>query len=238
MSATLVHIPYSPWSRRVRLALRRMEVAVDLKLYTPTLSEPWLRWKVGRLRGRLSVPVLLRDDGPALTDSFDIVCWASDQSDAPLAPPHLREGLREWNARAESALSAGRQLTTLEVLEDDVALRASLPPPVKRLGPIGSLIGRDACWRLLEKYGDGRTPPAWEDDLAWFVADLDRRLQQSEHLLGEPSYADLLAATALAFVRPDAKARVPEGARHCWTRQELVDAHPRVFAWQEQVLAD
>ncbi len=238
MSATLVHIPYSPWSRRVRLALRRMGVSVDLKLYTPTLSEPWLRWRLKRWRGRLSVPVLLRDDGPALTDSFDIVCWGSDRSDAPLAQPHLRDGLREWNARAEAALSAGRQLTTLEVLEDNVALRASLPPPMKTLGPLGSVIGRDACWRLLEKYGDGRTPPAWEEDLRCYVEDLDRRLEAGDHLLGEPSYADLLAATGLAFVRPDARSRVPEEALHCWTRHELVEAHPRVFAWQERVLSE
>lgn len=238
MSATLVQIPYSPWSRRVRLALRRMGVSVDLKLYTPTLSEPWLRWRLKRWRGRLSVPVLLRDDGPPLTDSFDIVCWGSDQSDAPLAPAHLRDGLREWNARAEAALSAGRQLTTLEVLEDDVALRASLPPPMKKLGPLGSIIGRDACWRLLEKYGDGRTPPAWEEDLRCYVADLDERLEAGDHLLGEPSYADLLAATGLAFVRPDEGSRVPKEALHCWTRHELVEAHPRVFAWQERVLRE
>jgi hypothetical protein len=155
-----------------------------------------------------------------------------------LAPPHLRGSLREWNARAEAALSAGRQLTTYAVLDDPDALRASLPPPIRRLGPLGGVIGRDACWRLLEKYGDGRIEPAWEDDLSWFVADLDARLAESDHVLGEPSYADLLAATALAFVRPDAGSRVPEGARHCWTVDELVEGYPRVFAWQERVLAE
>jgi glutathione S-transferase len=237
MRPTLVHIPYSPWSRRTRLALERMGVEVERKVYTPTLSEPGLRWALGRWRGRVTVPVLLRPDGPPLTDSFDIVCWASDRSETPLAPPELRAALREWDARAEAALSAGRQLTTLSVLDDPEALRASLPPLVRRLGPVGMAIGRDASWRLLEKYGDGRTEPAWEEDLACYVADLDRRLEEGEHLLGRPSYADLLAASGLAFVRPDAGAHVPDPARACWTRQELVDAYPRVFAWQDRVLA-
>ncbi len=238
MTATLVHIPYSPWSRRVRLALRRMAVPVDLKLYTPTLSEPWLRWRLRRPRGSVSVPVLLRDDGPPLTDSFDIVCWASDRSEKPLAPPALRDTLREWNARAESALSAGRQLTTYAVLDDPDALLASLPPVVRRLGPLGPMIGRDACRRLLERYGDGRTEPAWEDDLRYFVADLELRIADTGHVLEEASYADLLAATALTFVRPDAKARVPEGARRCWTIDGLVEEYPLVFAWQDAVLAE
>ena len=236
MTATLVHIPHSPWSRRVRLALERMGVPVRLRTYTPTLSEPWLRARLRRWRGRLTVPVLLRDDGPPLTDSFDIVCWASDQSPTPLAPSHLRDALRDWNARAEAMLSAGRQRTTWEVLDHDDALRASLPPPASALGPLGLWLGRDHCWRLLEKYGDGREPMAWEADLAWFVADLDTRLQQGDVLLGEPSYAELLLATALTFVRPDAGAAVPEAARACWSIPELVDAYPEVFRWQDRIL--
>ena len=238
MRPTLVHIPHSPWSRRTRLALRRMGVEVEERPYTPTLSEPGLRWTLGRWRGSVSVPVLLRPGEPPLTDSFDIVCWASDRSDTPLAPPALRDALREWNARTESALSAGRQLTTLAVLDDPEALRASLPPLVRRLGPVGMAIGRDAAWRLLRKYGDGRTEPAWEEDLHYYVADLDRRLADHEHLLHRPSYADLLAASGLAFVRPDPGSKVPERARRCWTRRALVDAYPRVFAWQERVLGD
>lgn len=233
----LIGIPYSPWTRRTVQALQRMDVPFRQQLYTPVLSEPGLRWQLGRWRGPVTVPVLVRADGPPLTDSLDIVAWASDRSAKPLAPEPLRPAIREWNARAEAALCAGRQRTALAALDDPDALRASLPPAIRRLGPLGMLIGRDATQRLFDKYGDARTPPAWREDLEHYVAHLDHVLaERGEHVLGEPSYADLVAASGLSFIAPHRTAHVPEAARHCWTIPELVQRHPRVFAWRDRLL--
>lgn len=236
MIPTLISIPYSPWSRRAAVALDRMGVAYQKQLYTPVLSEPGLRLRLRRLRGRITVPVLLWD-GPPLTDSWDIVVWGSDRSDQPLAPPHHRDAVRAWHDRAERALCAGRLRTTTEVLASPGALAASLPPPMDRAGPVGRWIGRDAARRLLRKYGDGGTPTSWHDALARYCDELAEALSGGDHLLGEPSYADIAAAVGLSFIAPGPRSRVAEAARSCWTVPELAGAHPELLAWRDRILA-
>ena len=179
--------------------------------------------------------MLFTDDGP-LTDSLAIAYWASDRSASPLAPAELRDDIARWNQRSEQALAAGRLLTTQAVLERPEALRASLPPEVAALGPLGGAIGRDAARRLLRKYGDGRTAAAHHDLLAEYCAELRGALAGGEHLLGRVSYADITAAIGLSFIAPDADAKVAPAARPCWTRDSLAAAYPDLLAWRDRVL--
>lgn len=234
MNPLLVSIPYSPWSRRAMVALARAGVTYERHLYTPVLSEPWLRWRLGRRRGPVTVPVLLTDDGP-LTDSLDIAWWASDHGVA-IAPPPLRDAIAAWNARADEALWAGRVLTTRAVLTDPEALVASLPPAIRRLGPLGRVVGRDTCERLLRKYPDARDDLALTDVLSRYADALAEALDEGEPLLGQPSYADITAAAGLAFVSPDPGARVAPAARHCWTRPGLAARHADLLSWRDRVL--
>ena len=200
--ARLVSISYSPWSLRARMALQAMGVSYHTHPYTPTLSEPWLRWQLGRWTGPVTVPVLLREDGPPLTDSLDIARWGSAQADEPLLPPALDAAICGWNDTADALLEAGRLRTTRRVMADPPALAESLPAAVGALGPVGLVVGRHACRRLLAKYGS-----ADSDDAACLarmeasLARIDGALTGDWLLEDRLTYADITVAVALSFVR-------------------------------------
>jgi glutathione S-transferase len=235
----LVHIPFSPWSRRVSLALTHAGIDVRLRPYTPTLSEPWLRARLRRLRGPVTVPVLLRDDGPPLTDGWDILCWAQQQG-AELWSDDAQAQVKQWHERASHALQAGRLRTTHAVLADRDALTASLPPPIARLGAVGRAIGRDASRRLLRKYGPlgGDSPEAWSEALSSYADQLWQAVSDAggDHLLGVPSYADLAAAVGLSFVLPDPAAPISRRARGAWIHDEVASRHAELLAWRDRVM--
>ena len=235
--ARLVSISYSPWSLRTRMALQAMGVPYSTYAYTPTLSEPWLRWRLGRLTGPVTVPVLLRDDGPPLTDSFDIVQWGSARSTVPLVPQALEGEIRGWNEVADSLLAAGRLRTTRRVLGQPDALRESLPRPVAALGPLGLAIGRHAARRLLRKYGG----PVDDDG-----ADLARMVAALEHLdasLDTPwlagdamTYADITVAVGLSFVRPHARHKLGPASRAFWEEPALAERFSHLLDWRDTVM--
>jgi len=233
--ALLVHIPYSPWSRRARLALDRLDLDLPRRAYVPVLSEPWLRAKLRRPAGRITLPVLLRRGQAPLTDSWDIVAWGQEQAGTEvLLPPALVEQVRAWADLADRAMEAGRLRTAERVLVDRDALTASLPPPIRTMGPVGRWIGRDATRRLIRKYPSS----ADAEPLRALCEAIHRARAETgdDTLLGTPTYADLAAACALAFVQPDAASKVPRAAQGAWTEPELVQAHPDVLAWRDRVL--
>src|SRR5690606_17418493 len=58
---SLVGLVYSPWTQRARWALDHHRVVYRSEPYTPLLGELALRRRLGRFRGRVSVPVLFTD---------------------------------------------------------------------------------------------------------------------------------------------------------------------------------
>jgi glutathione S-transferase len=235
---TLVHLPYSPWSARTRLALEAQGVPVTLRAYVPTLSEPGLRLALRRPFGLVSVPVLLREDGPPLTDSLDIVRWGAARSDRPLVTEPQLGDIVAWNAAADRWLEAGRARTTPRVMADPEAMRESVPPFLRALGPLGLWFGRDAAARILRKYGAARrTPEGWREVLAAGLAELRAALDGREWLLDSFSYADLTAAFGLSFVSPHPDAPLGPRSRVAWTEADLAAAYPDLLAWRDRVVA-
>lgn len=233
----LIGIIYSPWSARARMALDLAGVDYDYEEYMSQLGEPWLRWRLGRWSGPVTVPVLLTDDGP-LTDSFDIARWAAGRGRQELVPPDRLEEVRRWNEVASDILAAGRLRTTRRTLADPDALRASLPPPVAVLGPVGLAIGRYAARTLLSKYG---TPD--QDDAA-----CERRMREGlsairaglggrDTLLESFSWADCTAAAALTFVSPPGKRwfRIGKAALSVWREPAMAEEFADLIAWRDQV---
>jgi len=133
-------------------------------------------------------------------------------------------------------MEAGRVRTAHRVLDAPEALQASLPPPIGSLGPLGRAIGRDATRRLLRKY------PSAPDEapLRALCEAIDEALSATGDgtLLGTPTYADLAAACALAFVQPDRWSKVPRAAQSSWTEPDLATAHADVLAWRDTLLGD
>lgn len=231
----LVHIPYSPWSDLARTALRIHGVAHDRRVYTSTLSEPWLRWQLGRWSGPVTVPVLLVDDGPPILDSLGIARWAAARSATPWLTPEDDALVARCNAIVMDTLAAGRLRTTASVLTDPAALEEALPPFLQGTGPLGQWIARDAARRLLRKYGgDDGDAAVWTVRLARGLDALEDLVGDGPWVLDRCTWADVLVATGLAFVAPRDDAPLGPALRPHWCAEALAADHPRLLAHRDR----
>src|SRR5881394_1648957 len=115
---TLISLSYSPWSEKARWALDHRGVEYRTEEYTPMLGEPALRVRTRKLRGTISVPVLL-GEGKAIFDSLAIARRADELGGGAVLFPEGRGAeIDDWNAKSEAAMSAGRALL-LKVLARD-----------------------------------------------------------------------------------------------------------------------
>src|SRR5688572_27753079 len=78
----LLHLSYSPWSEKARWALERRGIAYQGRHYQPLIGELELRLRLGRLRGKVSVP-FLRDGSEVAGDSFAIARYAEAHGSGP-----------------------------------------------------------------------------------------------------------------------------------------------------------
>lgn len=238
---TLVGVAYSPWTLRARMGLDLQGIPYAFEPYLPMVGEPWLRVRLRDLRTPVSVPILFRQNGAPLRDSFEIACWAAEArapGRAPLITAENQAEVAHWNQVASRLLETGRIRTTERVLQDPEALQDSVPPPLNGLGWLTERIGRMGARHLMSRYADpGRTSSwCWEQ----MVASLDTiraALGGGETLLDAPSYADLTCATALCFVRPHHSVPLGPVARRCWTEPELAADYADLLDWSDRVFA-
>lgn len=235
----LVFIAYSPWSLRARLALDAQGVPWKGRPYIPQISEPGLRWRLKKVVGKVTTPVLFPDDGPPITDSFDIAAWAASRSARPLITSANRAQCQAFNDLADRALEAGRIRTTRRVRADAEALRESLPPPVRALGPVGLAIGRKASGDLISKYAVGdNSDEAMLVEMRAALTKLADALQGRDWLLDEFSYADITAAAGLSFVKPHESTPLGPRSRALWTEETLAQEFGELLAWRDRVIAE
>ena len=128
--ALLIGESFSPWTKKARWALEYCDIDYDYQEYTPTLSEPGLRWKLKQLTGSVSVPVLFMN-GQVFRDSWEIAKHANKVAgDGPLGD---MEKIAPWNDLSEAALAEGRTKVVRCILESDAALEESIPTFVPKL---------------------------------------------------------------------------------------------------------
>ena len=72
----LLGLPYSPWSEKARWALDVRKVPYRYRVYQPLIGELELRIKMRRLRGPVTVPLLIDERGRVYDDSTDIARFA------------------------------------------------------------------------------------------------------------------------------------------------------------------
>lgn len=240
----LYQMHYSPWSERARWALDHHHLPHERIEHVPILGEPLLRVATRRPLGKLSVPLLVDGDQVVL-GSLAIARHAEQKgSGEPLFPPNEDEAIERWNQTGDGLLDAGRILVTHKVLSDPEAQRESTPAfvPEALKGAVASGTGAVAAL-LARKYGfsgvsdaTARTQ-AREGLLALRAALASGR----RHLVGEQfSYADLLMAASLQFLRPVADLYMPIGpaTRRCWSNPDLADEFADLLAWRDQVYAE
>ncbi|MEL1264569.1 glutathione S-transferase family protein [Pseudoxanthomonas putridarboris] len=234
-NACLVGEAFSPWTQKARWALEYGGISHGYREYTPTLSEPRLRWELRQWRGAVSVPVLLLPDR-VLRGSWDITCHA----DACTGDGRLGELARisGWNTRADAGLAEGRARLLAALEQDRDALTESLPTVLpSMLAPALRPVARDAIARLQRKYAHLAQPGAMRRALT------EARERVQAHgggfLLGRFSYADMVAATLLEMVRPRAQGcALGAASQRCWTDAALADEFADLLAWRERLLAD
>ncbi len=230
---TLIGESFSPWTQKARWALEFCGVAHRYREYTPTLSEPMLRWRMRQWTGRVSVPVLLAG-AEALRGSWEIARYADAQAgDGRLGDFACTE---PWNQLSEAALCEARTRVVRCVMRSkqalDEAMTGKVPDPLR--GPL-RFIARHAARRLDRKYAHLAVPGS-----------LRRALDRTRegllasgggHLLGAFSYADIAMAVVLETIAPAAHAEPPLGpaTRRCWSDPTLAAEFADLLQWRARL---
>ena len=242
MTATLLHISFSPWSERARWALDARGIDVKHREYLSVIGELGLRKQLGKWSGKVSVPVLFTGDG-AISDSFDIARWADAHGTGPtLFPAGKDSAVRHWNERSETALAAGRAVSLTRVLANNDALDELTPKPLRAFGAASRAVTRFAVARTRNKYDGGARSDTEHGAVLTAVLDELRAAlggDPTATLLGEFSYADITAAQALTFVSPVDRKHLRIGAanRTAFTNVDLVARYPDLLEWRDTLYA-
>ena len=243
MTATLLHISFSPWSERARWAIDSRGVEVKHREYLSVIGELSLRKQLGKWSGTVSVPALFTENG-AINDSFDIARWADAHGSGPtLFPVGKDAAIRQWNERSETALNSGRAISLTRVLASNEALDELTPKPLRALGAASRAITRFAVARTRNKYdGGARTDAEHRVVLVGVLDELRAALggNPTATLLDSFSYADITAAQVLSFVSPaDRKyLRIGRANRIAFTDDDLVARYPDLLEWRDTLYAN
>lgn len=241
MTPQLWSLPYSPWSEKAKWALEDSGVRYQKQRYQPLLGEAALRWRIGKWRGPVSVPVLRTADG-WLTDSFDIARWASTQAPGSTLM-RQPDRVREYNELSERGLAAGRARSMQRLLGNPGGLRDMVPPAMRPVfGPLAVPIAAFGVRRTLRKYAASSASAA-EHELTAVLDRLRADLAASKssthgvaHLLDGFSYADIAMAQVLAFVDPPAThLRLGDNARATFRDPELAPRYGDLLEWRDRL---
>ncbi len=231
----LIGESFSPWTKKARWALEYSGVAYDYQEYTPTLSEPGLRWRLQQWSGTVSVPVLFAGH-QIFRGSWEIARYANETAgDGRLGD---MVAIAPWDDLSEAALAEGRTDVVRCILGNKQALEEALPAFVPGLlrRPL-SFVARDAVQRLDRKYGHLVVSGALHQALVQTREGLAR--SDSDYLLGRFSYADIAMAVVLEVVAPIADTQPPLGpaTQRCWNNPTLAAEFEDLLDWRGRLAA-
>ncbi len=234
----LLGLPFSPWSEKARWALDARQIPYRFVRYAPLVGELGLRRKLGRFRGRVSVPVLTTDAGEVIADSARIARWADAHGNGPaLFPADRATAIDRVVEDAELGLAAGRILSLRRVLGSDDALLEMVPRSVARTTgrALAIRVAAAGIRRTLRKYAVASEPlPALTAILEGLRAAIGAA--NGGPLLGTFTFADIAATQILAFIEPPAFGlRVGAANRRSFTDPELRDRYADVIRWRDAI---
>lgn len=243
-TATFIALPLSPWSEKARWALDHHDVPYVEKIYVPMLGAPLVRWRLRRVRGRVTVPILLDGSGVVCLNSYDIARYAERTGHGePLFRRGHEEDVERWHRLSEKAMDAGRALVLLRLAEDRAArqeeVASVMPRGLARLFKPGASV---AIGFLRRKYRVGDSEEAvHRARLRDVMLELRAALSDGRRFLvgGALSYCDIAMASALLTVEPGAARHLPFGpaTRRSSTDPELAGEFTDVLGWRDQIYA-
>ncbi len=231
----LIGESFSPWTKKARWALEYCGLTYDYKEYTPTLSEPGLRWRLRQWSGTVSVPVLFTHN-QVYRGSWEIAGYANDMAgDERLGN---FEHIMAWNELSEAALAEGRTQLVRRILANNQALEESLPSFVPGLlrRPL-RFMALDAVRRLDRKYAHLAKPGVLRRALMQTRESLAQ--SDTDYLLGRFTYADIAMAVVLEVIAPIAKTEPPLGPATllCWNNAALASEFEDLLDWRGRLAA-
>lgn len=240
MSLELVALVYSPYSERAQWALDHHAIDFRLLSYVPIVGEPALRLRLRRFSGRVTVPVLFGAGAP-ITDSTEIARFADQRGvGANLIPADSTTEIMHWVRDADRALAAGRNLVTLRTGRSRDAMVESLPPLLRRTGPVGLAVARSGVDLFARKYGLANRDAADDaDEISRFLESWRKAIAGREVLLGAFSYADIVATSVVQLVEPVDDQYMPLGpaTRDVWRTPELRTRFDDLVTWRDDIYA-
>ncbi|HEX6241006.1 MAG TPA: glutathione S-transferase N-terminal domain-containing protein, partial [Polyangiales bacterium] len=205
----LLALPFSPWSEKARWALDVRKVPYRYRHYQPLIGELELRLRTRRLRGVVTVPLLIDDGGRVYDDSAAIARFADTHGEGPtLFPAEHEPAIARFIELSERGLSAGRALSLKRQLADDEALAELVPREIRRrVGRLGLRLADLGLRRTLRKYRALRlTQDQHRAHLRSVLDELRAALEgaqgEPKTLLGRFTFADIAVAQVLSFVSP------------------------------------
>ena len=235
----LLGLAYSPWTEKARWALDARSIPYRFRFYQPLVGEAELRWRLRRLTGAVSVPVLATDDGRWLADSAVIARWADERGEGPrLFPAEHEAAITRIVEVSERAMSAGRVLSLARVLDDGEALAEMVPRKLRRaLGPVAVRLASAGVKRTVRKYGGGRKNlEQHRADLGAALDELRSALAKAPTLFDRFSFADIAMAQALAFVRPPSTGlKLGEASRRSFCDPQLSERYADLLDWRDEL---
>lgn len=237
----LIGIRYSPWTERVRLVLRHHQLSYNYEEHTLLLGMPRLCWQMRRMSPNLTVPALI-DGTNHLMDSFQIARYLDRLGQkSRLIPDQWIDLIAEFNVQAELGCSAVRVLMLERMKHSQEARLAALPdfvptclrPSLGGMAKLGMAYIRKEFSISAESSAQSRV------DLKSFLVLLRRRLTQAggKYIMGELSYADLIAVTVLQGVLPVSNRFLELKApiRQIWTDEVFKIEFVDLLQWRDQI---
>jgi len=242
----LISIPVSPWSERAKFALKIAGLLDNVQIvdYVPLVDEPWLRYILGAYNpfSKVSVPVLVFDDGTTLTDSVDIGKWAAKYSGGKLIVP---EDLTKFNRVVEltnQICEAGRfRSCGRSAISGNYDIEDVPPPLCYAPESVIRFVFRFVSQNLRSKYSG----PDWTDEktletMRQGLRELDQIRKQNggKFMIGDSlTLADIVACSCGAFARP-----LPNGFSNLgpnmgsdWKDPALVGEFDELIAWRDDI---
>jgi len=230
---------YSPWSEKARWALDHHRVDYLLHSYVPMVHEPWLRLRLKKFRGRVSVPTLLTSEGP-LRDSLAIAHEAERVGEGEkLFPKNRADEISAWNERSERALLAARVRVIARMGQVPGAEAEGLTFLPRALRSPLSSTARTAVNFLRKKYDVHGDLEASQVAIRAELAETRNALGNKPYLLDAFTYADITMAVVIQAVRPVAKEfiRLGPAMREVWTNDELATEFADLIEWRDALYA-
>jgi glutathione S-transferase len=234
VTALLYTIHHSPWSERARWALQHHKVEFEERAHVPLTGELALRIRAKRW-GKVSVPMLVDDDGTPVVGSLEIAEHVDRKGQQPtLFPDGARDDIRALYETLEDALRAARARSVHRLMTDDEGIDATVPGFVRAL-PFHRAIGRLGVRYITRKY-EARDESTDARTRAGLLAVRDA-LGSKPYVLGTFSFADVLATSVVQTVAPvdDRYLELPPATRRMWTHERLRGEFGDLIAWRDRV---